>query len=70
MKQRYHLIDIKDIGYYAWVGPESPIWQYLGGGKAHFESHDGKKGYLIGDTESNTIPSMSIRELHRSGKLD
>lgn len=65
LKERFTYLDIKDVGLYAWVNDKSPIMQYLGGGKARFDAADGKKGYLFGDPETNTIPSASIRELHR-----
>ena len=69
LKERFTYLDIKDVGLYSWINDKSPITQYLGGGKDRFDSADGKKGYLVGDLDSNTIPTTSIRELHKRGTL-
>lgn len=66
VKERFDYIDIKDVGVYAWMNSDSPIMQYLGGGKTRFDAADGKRGYLVGDYETNTIPSTGIRELYRA----
>jgi hypothetical protein len=69
VKEHYDYLDIKDVGCYAWVNRKSPITQYLGGGKARFDAAEGKRGYLVGDLEANTIAAASIKELHKRKTL-
>lgn len=67
IKIKYNMIEIKDSGFYRWCDDEHMIWQYLRGGKRHYDAHGGKKRDRIGDTVYGTLPPMSIRELHLHG---
>jgi len=68
LNEEMPLVAIKDSGCYAYYSESSPILQYKGG-KERFDRHDGKAGYLEGDTETGTIPSMTMRELYKRGYM-
>lgn len=68
LKEYLNLVAIKDVACYAYYNSRSPLLQYVGT-KDAFDHHKEKPGWLLGDIDSDTLPSMAVRKLYLGGYI-